>query len=41
MTTIIANTGTTRFGFTDKEFAETIYEIFEIKLKYMIKPKQI
>lgn len=41
MATIIANIGATRYGFTNKQFAETIYEIFEIKLKYMIKPKQI
>lgn len=41
MAIIIANIGVTRYDFIDKEFAETIYKIFEIKLKYMIKPKQI
>ena len=41
MTTILANTCATRYGFIDEEFVEIVYQVLEIKLQHLIKPKQI
>ena len=41
MATILANTYTTRYSFIDIKFVEIVYQILEIELQYLIKPKQI
>ena len=41
MATTLANTCAIRYGFINKEFAETVYQVFEIELQCLIKPKQI
>lgn len=41
MTIIIVNIYTIRYGFTNKIFAEKVYQVLEIKLQYLTKPKQI
>lgn len=41
MAKIFANIYTTRYGFDNEDFAETVYQVFEIELQCLIKPKQI
>lgn len=41
MVTILANIFATGYGFINEKFVKTICQILEIKLQYLIKPKQI
>ena len=38
---ILANTYATGYVFITEEFAKIVCQVFEIKLQYLIKPKQI
>lgn len=41
MTIILANILASRYNFIDEELAETVCQVFEIKIKRLIRAKQI
>ena len=41
MVTISTNTYVTGYSFINKKFAEKVCQVFETKLQFLIKPKQI